>query len=173
MIAGWIAVTMALAAQASGDCGLVLRIEPTRLVLRPGRNLEARITLTNNGDRSLSLVNPGDGSGLGRRTPFAKWLFYPPGHRLFAGGCGNISPLVPGEVFILKPGESRTFDTWPSPGAFLAGRYRVSVTYENVPDAPFVGSPLGRDDPAELERVRSSDKCSVTSNEARIEVKMK
>src|SRR5262249_26833670 len=80
---------------------LSLRIQPAMIVLRRKEKLRVTARLTNNGTRPLTLVLPGDGSRMARRTPIVEWLFTPGGKLSGFEGCGNINELQSGDVFTL------------------------------------------------------------------------
>jgi hypothetical protein len=155
----------------AGACGLSLRVEPTTLVLRPNETPSVTAHLTNDGERPLSLVFPGDGSYTGLRTPIIEWTFVHGGTIRGSGFCGNINALRRGEVFILGPGETREL---PAGLRFLAlpttGSFRAAMTYSNDPALPFRGVPLGPHDEAELARLRASARCRITSNPIEIQI---
>jgi hypothetical protein len=128
---------------------------------------EFEVVLRNDGDAAITLVEPGDGSDCGWRTPIIEWQPNVP----TAGRCGNINPLQLGEVFELKPGESRRLSNWVgSPHLPGPGRHAVSVTYRNVPSLEFTGLVLGAHDPEAQRRVRASTPAEATSNVVEIEV---
>ncbi len=110
-----------------------------------------QLTLTNRGETSVTLVQPGDGSECGWRTPHLKWEWAsnPKTRGATTGRCGNMNSLKEGEVFTLKPGESKVLKDWvhampPSPGVYkvkvtgptvgkTAGDYKDIVTYTIAP----------------------------------------
>lgn len=149
--------------------GLTLRIEPPAIVLRPNQKLRMSARLTNNGPCAATLVLPGDGSRMGRRSPVVEWLFTP-GRKLPGfEGCGNINALRQGEVFTLQPGETRELRDWIEPLALpTARRFRAVMVYSNEPDLPFGGIVLHAHDEGELARFRKNDRCRLLSNEIEI-----
>jgi len=151
----------------SASCGLVLEVTPLQQSVRPGQPPAATAILTNRGERSLTLVMPGDGSERGRRTPFVLWRFEPP-TQLDIIGCGSITGLEQGEVFVLAPGDSRVLGSVRAAQFLRAGSYKATVAYENNPDAPFHGMPTKPHDEVELARVRASDRCIVVAAEIQV-----
>src|SRR5262249_49512808 len=140
--------------------GLALDLRPVRPCVLDG---EPRLTLTlvNQGPHTLTLVEPGDGSNEGWRTPVLTWSPRPPDY----ARCGNISPLKPGEVFTLEPGQRKVLGGWARPPLPLPpGRHKLSVCYENVPHLRWSGLGLGEHDPETMDRVRRSDRVRVVSN---------
>jgi len=125
-----------------------------------------QLTLTNRGETSVTLVQPGDGSECGWRTPHLKWEWAAEVKRPTAtlARCGNMNSLKAGEVFTLNPGESKVLKDWvhampPGPGV-----YKVKVTFINDPQARFGGVELGSHNVAEMAKVRASTPLSVESN---------
>ena len=132
------------------------------------------IRLTNLGSAPITLVEPGDGSDGGRRTPIMKWSI-----ELIGGtheppeltGCGNINVLRPDEVFELQPGEGRLLGEWvPDVWVTQEGRYRLRLRYENDPNLQWGGIPLGEHDAEAMRRVQNSTPCVAVSNDVSIEV---
>jgi hypothetical protein len=151
---------------AAAACGLSLRVEPTTVVLRPKQTPKITARLINNGARSLTIVLPGDGSRMGRRTPVIEWIFTPGGRVIGVEGCGNINELKRGEVFTLQPGETRDLGTWVAPLALPPQpRFHGVMVYTNDPALSFHGVLLHPHDEGELARLHMSDRCRVESNE--------
>jgi hypothetical protein len=154
---------------AQSDCGLSLWLDPTEMVFGMGEKPRIVARLANNGSRTLTLVQPGDGSRMGRRTPTITWSFMPGGVLAGFEGCGNINELKRGEVFVLNPGETRELVDWIAPLVLPAVRScRAVMVYSNEPDLAFRGALLGPHDERELARLRASDRCQVTSNQVEI-----
>jgi len=57
-------------------------------------------------------------------------------------------------------GSSLLTDPFPKPG-----KYRVRFEYENRPWMEWAGIPFGRHDEEEMQRVRQSTACKLSSNE--------
>lgn len=167
----------ATAAQAQAPdvpaCGVELRIHTTSPVVQPDggavyfhRLLVAE--LVNTSGETVTLVQPGDGSGAGWRTPILRWNLtaeegYTPPQQM---RCGNINRLRAGEVFSLRPGASRRLTDWIPPIFGVApGSYRLRLSYVNDPALQWQGLELGPHDPEEMQRVRESTSCRVESNE--------
>jgi hypothetical protein len=129
------------------------------------------IELVNTGDRPVTLVMPGDGSGNGRRTPVLRWSVSPDLEKVQVMYCGNINPLRPGEVFTLAPGERKRLREWVPPIFGAANRtYTVRLSYINDPALQWGGLELGPHDPATMQRVRESTPCQAVSNDVSITV---
>lgn len=124
------------------------------------------LTLTNRGEESVSLVLPGDGSEAGMRTPFLKYTWLQDGKPVpprGIGRCGNMNALRAGEVFTLKPGESKVIADWLTAIPPGVGTYQLKVSYTNKPNAPFLGL-TGKHDEAEMQKLRASTPVSVETN---------
>ncbi|MBV9925399.1 MAG: hypothetical protein JOZ96_10320 [Acidobacteria bacterium] len=160
--------------------GLTLKLDARKTSLRVGEETDVRLVLKNEGRRSVRLVEPGDGSESGWRTPVVAWSIikddpaapHPPEpfRGVRARECGNVGGLRWGEVFSLAPGETKELWQW---GAFLPrfeepGVYRVVFLYANRPSMSWVseqGRPLVFNNPFEMWRVRHSTEATAVSNE--------
>jgi hypothetical protein len=137
------------------------------------------VTITNTGYETATLVQPGDGSTTGWRTPIVSWsvleMTDKAEHPLEAvpesgGGCGNINRLTPDQVLDIAPGETKEvraeWASWPSQPFGVPGKkYRMVVLYTNRPNLTWQGTPLGVHDPGAMKRVKQSTACSLVSNE--------
>ena len=159
-------------------CGVELRVRPESMVVQSDRGLIDFLRvliaeLVNSGDDTVRLIQAGDGSGAGWRTPILSWSVsagprYAPST---FGRCGNINPLREGEVFNLQPGAVRRLTGWvpPLPG-LAAGTYRLRLSYTHDPALKWQGLELGPHDDAEMQRVRASTPCHIESNEITLTV---
>jgi len=132
------------------------------------------VRIRNAGLDTIELVEPGDGSGDGWRTPIMKWQVELVGGVYEAPKvlpCGNTNPLRSDEVFVLNPGDSHAFSTYV-PGIWVtqAGTYRLRLEYENDPFLEWSGGSHGVQDPEAMRRVRRSTACMAVSNEIIVEV---
>ena len=152
---------------------LSLQISAEKLELTAGEFPKITAVITNWGSEPVVLVLPGDGSRDGDRTPIISWNIRiirqsrKPDGELVGGGCGNMNPLRPDEVFTLKPGEGRSLGGWVSLTPFrIPGTYAVQFTYRNDPSLEWKADPNPgqRHDPEAMERVRSSTACDLASN---------
>lgn len=155
---------------------LVLRISAKKTRLKVKEYAKITVTIRNRGKSSVTLVQPGDGSRWGWRTPRVGWSVLPvsgsrsahprtppppPGPR-----CGNVNRLKPKEVFVLRPGKTKKLSGWVSFPRFPGpGRYRLVFYYFNDPSFRWRGIPLGQHDPSTMRRVKASTKASLISNE--------
>jgi hypothetical protein len=145
---------------------LSLRIEPTTMALRRKQSPRITARITNNGARPVTLVLPGDGSRMGRRTPVIEWIFSPGGRVVGFEACGNVNELKRGEVFTLQPGDAQDLGSWVEPLALpQQRRFHGLMIYRNEPDLTFQGVLLRPHDEGELARLRASDRCRIQSNE--------
>ena len=139
------------------------------------------VSLENRGWRSVTLVQPGDGSLVGWRTPVISWAGFNPDFPI--GRCGNINALKKDEIFTIAPGgkvqlnsgwiQASFLARFPTqPGTFLLqpGTYQVSFNYSNVPNLKWTGIPLGRHDWFAMRRLRNSTPFEGTSNTVAITV---
>lgn len=145
---------------------VALELRTTTPKIRLGEQPSFTAKLTNSGNRSVTVVLPGDGSVCGWRTPVLTWS---PSVKN-GGRCGNINRLREKEVVTLAPGKSVDLDWLDPPAPGLVGKHKMSLTYENKPDLRWMGTPLGVHDPKAMEKVRSSTALKVTSNVVEIEV---
>lgn len=125
--------------------------------------LEIEATLKNRGTAPIELMTTGDGSSFGRRNPRLTFVLDPNDVKE-TGTCGFINALADEDFLTLKPDGLHKLD-WvhpPTPGP--AGKYTLTVTYQNDPAAEPVGS--GAPHPptlAQRERVTKTTACKVTS----------
>ena len=151
---------------------LTLTLVPETPILGVGETTAIKFHITNNGNETVTLVNPGDGSEVGWRTPILRWWVIEDGNITehpteFEGTrCGNIQALKWNEVFTVAPGETKVIDKslWLSPFR-KPGTYRVKFFYDNRPSMQWGGIELGTHNPIAMWRVRNSTECTLTSNE--------
>jgi hypothetical protein len=154
--------------QPDSATGLALVLSPEIQTIKCGDSPVFTATLINRGTKELLLVEPGDGSDCGWRTPIIEWsrIRRDPG-----GRCGNINPLELNEVFTLQPGSSRALNGWIGrPYLSGPGRYRVSLRYTNEPEKEMGGMPLGEHDASAIRAIRRSLAVTVVSNAVEIVV---
>ena len=139
------------------------------------------VSLENRGWRSVTLVQSGDGSLDGWRTPVISWTGFNPDFP--SGRCGNINALKKEEIFTIAPGEKVQLNSGWIQASFLGqfpkqlgtfllqpGIYQVSFNYSNVPNLKWTGIPLGRHDWFAMRRLRNSTPFEGASNTAKIVV---
>jgi len=158
------------------ECELKLELPAT---IKQSTQARAKIRINNTGRVPVTLVMPGDGSKSRWRTPVVGWSFLPVDSterhsnqpRGGPARCGNINPLSPADVFVLKPGNGANLVQWigfpqlPSPG-----KYRAVFYYSNTPHLKWSGVPLGEHDQASMKRIRRSTFVSLQSNEVLVEI---
>ena len=137
--------------------------------------------LTNVGAGAADLVLPGDGSESGMRTPLVGWSVIPTGDVrehprempvAEMARCGNINAIRSPGVVSLAPGETLDLGPWIGQPLFPGpGKYTVAFYYENRPDLPVTGIPLGVHDAGALSGIRRSAPCSARSNEVVVVVR--
>ncbi len=137
------------------------------------------ITLRNNGHLPVSLVKPGEGSDQGWRTPTLDWVIGKADDptaspRILSRLCGNTSPIRPGDVFTLNPGEQKQFTRSIRQIPFdpALGTYNLTLIYANDPQkqVPLSGVVLNEFEQLTLDQVRESTLLSVTSNTIHVAV---
>ena len=139
------------------------------------------VSLENHGWRSVTLVQPGDGSLDGWRTPVISWTGFNPDFP--SGRCGNINALKKDEIFTIAPGEKVQLNSGWIQASFLGqfpkqigtfllqpGTYEVGFNYSNVPKLKWAGIPLGRHNWFAMRRLRNSTPFEGTSNTVKIVV---
>lgn len=158
------------------ELGPSLRIELLLAVEAPlaaGDVAPLEIWLVNEGSEPVSLVEPGDGSTHGWRTPLVQWLVGRRGEELgppeLLPRCGNMNPLQASEVFALQPGERRKLSDWTGGPSFPeTGIWSVRLRYRNDPKQPWRDE---RDlDPAIVQRVQQSTAVDLVSNQIELVV---
>ena len=158
-------------AEADPATNIALMLAPENQVIKDGEYPVFIATLVNRGKNEVMLVEPGDGSECGWRTPLVEWSRQA---RYRGGRCGNINELRMDEVFVLRPGESRVLKEWIGrPYLSGPGKYPVSMSYKNQPDREWMGLPLGKHDSKAIERIRHSTAVSITSNTVVVVVERK
>lgn len=137
-------------------CGL-----KATLAVAKGQSGDFILTLTNTSKRTLHLVEPGDGSSVGWRTPIVTWSASSggkPAPAETAARCGLTNPMTTSEVFELAPGQSRKLTAWLDRPWVKPGTYDVAVRYRNDPKK------VRNADAAVSALVATTDSCEVTSN---------
>ncbi len=123
--------------------------------------------LFNGGKKKVTLVEPGDGSDVGWRTPVITWkattLAGMAAPREEHGRCGNVNAIQEKEVFDLRPGERRAVGEWLGAPDVKPGRYLVRVVYENDPKHDLTGISLGPSSDKALAKIRKSTPCRIES----------
>lgn len=147
--------------QSDQATGISVELRPMYQVVKLGQSPQIAVTVVNHGGQEVVLVDAGDSSTWGWRTPVIEWSRGNPGF----GGCGTVSPPNADEVFTLKPGHSRRLSEWVDvPLLSSPGQYRLSVRYTNQPNKPWRGCRLEAQDLQALEMIRRSTKVSAVSN---------
>ena len=159
---------------------VALKIGPPLEAIHVGDYPTFIVTISNQGKKPLTLVEPGDGSDCKWRTPVVGWSVLPSGGienhpkepPLFHGGrCGNINTLKLKEIFTLKPGESKKIGEWVRCPTFAnLGKFRVVFYYQNIHNLKVSGLPLGEHEDGVIEKIQQSYPCQLISNEIIVEV---
>ena len=188
MLLALVTPTVALAQKESPDerarrtyanCTVELRVEAKRNSFDVSdhgmlSSADFHVVIRNSGPATITLVEPGDGSDTGWRTPIVTWQVELVGGEHTpqqAARCGNINALRPEEVFDLESGDERILGPWvPDVRVTQTGKYRLRLKYENDPALEWSGIPLGEHDPNAMERIQKSTACVTVSNEVLVEV---
>jgi hypothetical protein len=162
---------------------LTLQLSADNASLRVGERPIVHVVVTNIGDHTVTLVQPGDGSENGWRTPVIAWSVieessgakHPVAPMPDAGSrmCGNINALRPKEVFDLARGETKELKDWISLAPFkMRGVYRVVFLYANRLLLEWKAIPLGEHDRTAMGLIRRSTEATLLSNELVFSVKL-
>ena len=164
--------TVTLASPSDSTAPMASRCAGVRLELKTSTNPEGRITflgtLINDGTKTVTLVDPGDGSNVGWRTPIITWnvatsdgtLVPPPPQ---GARCGNVNRIDDSEIFDLAPGERHVLSEWLGGPHAPAGSYVIRLVYENDPSRKQSGVALGPTSSDALDRIANSTPCKVES----------
>jgi hypothetical protein len=159
---------------------LILRVQTKKAEYTTKEAIPMTVTITNRGPTPVTLVQPGDGSECGWRTPIIGWSIlpanedkatHPDGMPKLVGlvRCGNRNPLSPKELFVLRPGETKALNEWVGLFSPLEGKQRLVFYYQNDPAVKWKG--LSGDDPTVLARVKDTFPCLLKSNEITLTIK--
>jgi hypothetical protein len=174
------------------QAGLELRLKTSTTHVKGGKAVwEVRIV--NCGKKTVTLVQPGDGSDCGWRTPIVEWVIdgKVPGtgamevREVVKDGrnrkpelqaacltdcaqriarCGNINALKANEVFDIPPSKEVGLNAWVGFPPLDPGKHKVIVRYFNLPEYVWKGKPLGEHDKKAMQRVKNSLKAALESN---------
>ena len=124
-------------------------------------------TVINGGTHPVTLVEPGDGSESGWRTPVITWKVTTPDGKLVPrqeySRCGNMNAISDNEIFTLAAGERRVLNEWLGEPAVAPGHYIVRLVYDNDPSRKERGLSLGETRRDVAARLRKSTPCKVES----------
>ena len=174
---GTVMISLGVSAADSEDKApaLVMQLSSPKTTLKVKEQPQVSVSITNNGEKPVTLVQPGDGSESGWRTPIINWSVLEANSKAKhptqaapqrRARCGNINRLKAEEVFTLAPGESKELKNWIYLEPFAkAGKYKVVFLYANRPTLKWSGIPLGEHDAKAMGRVKNSTECSLVSNE--------
>jgi hypothetical protein len=150
---------------------IAVELRTSTPVVKKGEVPQFVVEVVNQSDKDIILVQAGDGSDIGWRTPIARWEVEGVKPRKVPR-CGNTNPLTADEVVTLKPRQRLKLGEWVRPLVLPGpGRYKVRFCYENKPDLKWSGVPLGRHDVKAMARVRASTPAAAYSNTVVVEVK--
>ena len=165
----WEQVSPWKSSRQSNELSLVFMTSST--VVRAYDFATTKVFITNYSDATVTLVQPGDGSWTGRRTPTVAWSIMEitgsgqevPTPRFNLIGCGFVAPLRWSEVFQLAPGESKELRV-SRPYLAKPGIYKVKFFYANRPSTQGLGR-SGWHNPLAMWRVKHSTETRLSSNE--------
>jgi len=132
--------TTAEIAELAGDDPASPRCQGVRLELKtkkdPWGALVYVATVINGGPHPVTLVEPGDGSLAGWRTPIIAWRVTTADGRLVPreqhSRCGNMNDITEAEIFTLKPGARHVLAEWLRDPEATSGQI-VRLAYDNDP----------------------------------------
>jgi hypothetical protein len=187
---------LAAPAPRSEEAKLQLRLTTATPKVKDASQTRLEVSIVNCGKKKVPLVQPGDGSDCGWRTPIIEWVIdgkVPRGlgqvdakksedakqekvelkpaclnGGLGIGRCGNINSLRDKEVFELGSNKEVKFNEWVGVPSLTPGKHKVAVRYFNIPDLKWQG--LGRHDATAMARVKESYKVTLESNTVEIVV---
>ena len=145
-------------------------------VIKVAEPAKIKFIITNNGNETVTLVHPGDGSSAGMRTPILRWWVIENGklteHPMEVEliRCERIQALQWDEVFRLPPGETKEITERWLPPFGRPGTFKLRFFYENRPSLRWDGIEMGMHNPIAMWRVRNSTECKLTSNEVEFTV---
>jgi hypothetical protein len=128
----------------------------------------ATLRLVNRGSTPITVVEPGNGSPEGLRTPVLSWLVVNGrGEQVEQRPlvyCGTINPFEPEDLVRLDPGASVTFEEYLGfPTLTGPPPFEVWVRYTNDPRMDWADEPLGPDVPGR-DDLWASTPCTALSN---------
>jgi hypothetical protein len=135
-----------------------------------------RVMIRNVGREAITLVQPGDGSESGLRTPTVSWSVRSARGSAVSQQFGRrydnqINPLQPNEVFTLGPNMEHSLSNYIPPIVVDGpGKYVISLHYVNIPHLTWTGSSMGAHDTATMALVTKSSPCDAVSGPMEIEV---
>ena len=157
-----------------------LLVDDEKITVIEGKAPQVNVEIVNQGKESVTLVQPGDGSSCGWRTPLISWSVlsaenmksHPEKVVIHAvPRCGNVNPITESEVVTLQPGEKMTLNGWIGQvHGREPGLYRVVFYYQNDPTIIRKGLPLGKDSERALKAIQESTPCLLKSQEVLLEI---
>lgn len=148
-----------------------------------GQRFHALLEIKNTGTTPVTLVMPGDGSTGKARTPLVRWSIERVGPKpaepqedIFPihsiRFCGNYNSPDMDEIFVLKPGESKSINDWTAcPQYPLPGKYRVRIHYSNAPELKWSSGVLwNKEGVRALRKIRRSTPIKLVSNEVPLKI---
>lgn len=152
-----------------------LQISSEKTSVKIGEELSLKVLVTNNDTETVVLVNPGDGSEQGWRTPIVQWSVIEAGEKTqhpvepipdTRPRCVNMNRLKSEEIFSLSPGETRELDWTYLPPYRKNGTYKVAFLYANSPSIEWRGeSAINYHNPVALWQAKHSTETNLISNE--------
>jgi hypothetical protein len=183
--------SLAVPAPTSFEPRLELHLKADTTNVKGGDKAIWEAWIVNRGKKTVTLVQPGDGSDCGWRTPIIEWGLDELEVRktgttterkterkplcLTEGAprtmrCGNINRLREEEVFDLAPGKEVKLSVWIGRPHLQPGKHKIVMRYFNLPDHKWKGLPLGEHDKKAMQRVKNSLKVFLQSNPVEIVV---
>ena len=151
-----------------------LRISSEKNSVKVGEELSLKVTITNNDTESVVLVNPGDGSEHGWRTPIIQWSVLKEGNLEKhptepipnnEPRCGNMNSLESDEILRINSGETKDLSWTYLPSFQESGVYKVVFLYANRPYITWHGESIISHNPIALWQAKHSTEINLVSNE--------
>lgn len=160
---------------------LNITCETSNLIINKSEHLKIKANLINDGDKTVKIVMPGDGSQTAMRTPIIKWSvikMQENQNQIMESNfslrkdarCGNINGLKESDLIELKPGQTKLVEEWigfPQIPNEL-GKYRIQLLYKNDPKIKWKGT--GYHNKRLMRKVRKTNSIEIISNEIIVEV---
>lgn len=121
------------------------------------------LELRNTGSAPVELMTTDDGSCHGMRNPAVSFDLVP-NQRAVQARCGNVNGLADHDFVTLTPGMHHKLEWIHGPTPAKPGRYSVTATFENDPNADILRGVAAPPAAELVKRARATVACKVVSN---------